>query len=181
MARFKCSSNKILFGIIFFLFILSLVLENTAWAVRPRGTVNEFSLFLKILRYIAYALSVVKILRDSYPLIWFWRIFLILSIIIFSIAGSKEKTYLVYMLIFLAAMGMSSQQLIKCSFTAQILVCAVILFCVSTKILDDYVWINGERIQHFLGFIYSNRLPGIYLFLLLQYIYLKKGKQGPQH
>lgn len=177
MTRLRSSSDQLLFGIALIVFMASIVLERTAWASRPEGMLNEFAVILKAMRYMAYLLAVIKFIKVRiYPQSVIFILLLVMTVVTAGMFSSNEKAYFLFMFICCAAIGMNSRYLIACTFATQLIISLVVLTGVLTGVVEDYIWINRERLQHFLGFNYSNTLPGIYFFLLLQYLYLKKGK-----
>ena len=176
--RIKYHYDLLLVYLMIFLFIASVVLETSAWASRPEGTINSVSLALKAMRYFAYGIALLIFLNGRvYPKRILTIMILVILITALSMLASTTKTMFLYTFLFLAVFHMESEKLIKCTFFTQVFLLLIIVGCSLLGIIPDYVWIeHGNRVRHFLGFGWTTTGPVLYFFILLQYIFLKKGK-----
>ena len=166
-----------LFAVALILFFASVTLESTYWASRPSGTLNNFTLVLKMMRYVAYLLAVEKVLLDRcFSSKIFLILFLVFSLIGISMLESRDKTLFLYLFFLTAALKFSSEKMIKCAFATRTVIWLFTLFCALTGIIEDYVRVEEARIRHFLGFDYVTLGFAHFLYLFLQFLFLKKGK-----
>lgn len=163
----------ILFGIYVFLTTFS----NTAWY-----TLSEGSLFykgLKVVRYIFYAIFaimvLIKLLKREYSkeaALYFMLLFAFSFIGIFT---GKDKSLFLAILYFACFYGFSSGKLIKCSALVQGGLLFVTVACAFLGLADNSI-LDVTRMRYSLGFDWSTFAPILYMFVALQYIYIRKSK-----
>lgn len=173
----EVKKSNLLFGMCITLMTASVVLEKTAWASRPVDTLNAFAYVLKAMRYAAYAISLVCIfLKMKYRVKTICMIAFVAIVLCLSMFRSHDKTLFLYLFIFIAAMGVSGEFAIKCTLTVQAVIWLFVLICSFTGVIPDYYQIRGDDVRHYLGFTYTTTAPVLFYYMLLQYLFLKKGK-----
>lgn len=129
------------------------------------------------MRYTAYALTLICILlKQRYSFKTFVLLSAVMLIVTLSMLRSQDKTLFLYTFLLIAAMELNSEDLIKYIFVIQALVWAAALLSSLLGFVEDYYWVQGERIRHSLGFEYTTIAPVLYYYMILEYLFLKKGK-----
>lgn len=101
---------------------------------------------------------------------------LIMAIFSFiSMLNSGERTFLIATLLFGAIYGMNSKRLIRGSLLAQGCVLIMTVALALTGIVEN-VLVDEERRRYSLGFEWASFAPNLFLFIALQYIYLRGSK-----
>lgn len=173
IATGKFNRSDILFFTAYILYTFANVLDLTIWAASAPGV----STLLKLLRYGAYAICVAKIfLEERYKEKKIWVLLMAVASVVISWQFSERVAYLYYLLFFIAAYGISIDRIIRCTMWIQSLVLAVNVTGSLINLSEDYIWESEGRIRHFLGFDWITFSPILYFFVMLEYIFLKKGK-----
>lgn len=169
---------EILFLMAFGIYMFANVLDLTAVAFsNGNDSMSMVNLFTKLARYGAYALFTVKIFQSaSYNRRWIDYIIAAASVVVVSFGGSSNKTVIFYFLVCIAAYGVREENLLKCACIVQSLVLAICVCGSQIGFVTDYVRVDNNRVRHFLGFSWTTTGAILFLFILLQYIYLRKGK-----
>ncbi len=167
----------VLFIIGYAVFLITLLLTSNIEIVRlSESGVRTFDRLFKYLRYASYVLFVLAV---SYKIIE-RKMIVLLGMVAFFLAVeltySSNNTMLLYVFLFLGTLVVSSRIILTTS-----LVCkGTLLFCTvlasQIGIIDDYVFADGERTRHGLGFSWTTTSHILFLHLLLEYICLRKEK-----
>lgn len=170
--------TEVVFLLAFFVYMSANILDLTAVAFgQGNDRVSLINIFTKMARYVAYILLAFKVIcSDIYNRKWI-KLFLDVSCVIaISFLGSFNKTIIFYLLIFIAACNVEENYIIKISCAVQSVILFVCVIGSRIGVIKDYVRQDGGRIRHFLGFSWTTTGAILFVFILLQYIYLKKGK-----
>lgn len=134
-------------------------------------------LVLKMMRYITYVLCFYRIYvikKLSYKMFLFSAAFACIALA--SAITGPEKTPIFYALILIASIETDFKRIVKIFMSIQFL---FLVFLVSFSLLgfigDSYTIDNGVQ-RFFLGYGWVNRAPYCWMFLILEYLYLKKCK-----
>ena len=176
----KLSKSEIVFFFAFIVFICSIVLEMTIWNVSPDNQPGLFYYVLKMMRYLSYGVCLFKIFMDglyrrSELLVWI----LVLELLFLSFVGSMNKTMVLYLLFFIAGRGISMERTIRISVWIQSVILMITVGLSQIGLVEDYIMEPDIRPRHFLGFAWTTTGAILYFFILLEYIYLKKGRLKP--
>lgn len=138
-----------------------------------------FSIAFKILRYLIYG-SFCFIILENFLSRKYTKegmiCLLVMTIFSFiSMLSSGEKTFLIVALLFGAIYGMNGKRLIRCSLLAQGCVLIMTVMLALTGIVEN-VLVDKERMRYSLGFDWASFAPNLFLFVALQYIYLRGNK-----
>ncbi len=175
--RYLAKRPEFLFFTGFGLFICSVVLSVTSWGYGPDGYMPAFTYSMKAMRYLAYLICIIKILKcDRYTRKGFATLIIITSVVFLSFLGSSNQTMLLYFILFVAACHIRSRSVIKCCISIQTVVLVVTVGASQLGILNNFFVIEDSRVRYFLGFDWTTNAPALYLFILLEYIYLREGK-----
>ncbi len=179
MNYFKKSglSEKTVTSIVFCVYVFLITYSNTAWYTFSEGTIGY--VLLKIVRYMCYGIflvgSICKFRKQQYSkeALAYLSLLLILSFI--GMFTGKDNSLFLTILFFTFLFGMNSIKMIKYSFAVQGTLLALTIICALLGLADNSI-LDFERMRYSLGFNWSNLAPILYLFVSLQYIYIRKSK-----
>ena len=179
MNYFKKSglSEKTVTSIVFCVYVFLTTYSNTAWYTFSEGTIGY--VLLKIVRYMCYGIflvgSICKFRKQQYSkeALAYLSLLLILSFI--GMFTGKDNSLFLTILFFTFLFGMNSIKMIKYSFAVQGTLLALTIICALLGLADNSI-LDFERMRYSLGFNWSNLAPILYLFVSLQYIYIRKSK-----
>lgn len=174
---YKMKRNEIVFFLAFIIFICSVVLEMTIWNVSLDGDPVFFSQVLKMMRYLSYGLCLLKILMDAVYArteMITWGIICVLLLLCYI--GSMNKTMVLYLLFFIAAREIYAEHIIKVAVWIQSVILVITVGLSQLGFIEDYIMEPDIRPRHFLGFSWTTTGAILYFFILLEYIYIKKGR-----
>ncbi|SEF84253.1 hypothetical protein SAMN04487934_10427 [Eubacterium ruminantium] len=168
----------ILFFAGLFLHELSVILDTSMWSFAPDNAMTPFRFFAKVIRFTAYGLFLMKILYDckiGKRNIFF--VYLSAAIIGLSFLGSRNTTICFYFLIFIAALSISDRTVLFASLLAQSFMLVITVLASLSGIIENVVKDDRKgRVRDFLGFQWATTGPILFFFIILQVIYLKRGK-----
>ena len=160
--------DSVIFIVAVSMFLISVIIDMSLLNVDGRLT--------QALRYTGYGIILFKFVQDIYD-----RNMLVKYIVVFTMLGvgyvfNHNKVMLLYSLVVIAAINIESEILMKIYFVVQgILLAAIVLLSRMGYVLD-YVHKGVDRIRHYLGFDYATTAPILFLFIIMEYIYIRKGK-----
>lgn len=94
-----------------------------------------------------------------------------------AVAAHADSAKLVISIaLIIVARNFDFKVLARCALIAIILSCAVIVLSWLVGFLNDYIWIQGTRVRHSLGFRYTTYMSHYLLFGFLIYLYLCNGR-----
>ena len=158
------------------IYIVSNILAGSVLTYSSTDQLTVMHYITKLCRYVAYAMFTLKIIYDAY----YSRRSLVYLLIIFSLVGLTylgcvNKTILFYLLVVVAAIGIPSNHVLKVTCWTQVIMLILLVAGSQLGIIMDYVRVDSGRIRHFLGFSWTTTGPILFLFVMLQYIFLKCG------
>lgn len=169
--------GEFLFAIAFTLFMMTTLFELTAFSIFTKEQDALIGLFLKIVRYGAYFLCLLKmLLKVSYGYKRFLVFSLCVIVTVLGYLGNLNQMLVLYTLIFMAADDMDSNLIIKISLVTQLLILFISVGSAVSGLIEDVVWEPEVRARHFLGFDWVTTSAILALFAELEFVYLKKGK-----
>lgn len=148
----------------------------TTFCYTPLGeSPSLFVLLVKACRYLIYLISIVKFASYHFKSKQLMIAAIVIGTFFISLVFTRDTEYFCYILVFIALIGESGIKIIDKHFkiTAAFLPCMILLSQVG--IVEDYVS-TDLRARHFLGFNWTTYPAVLLVFLLLEYIYLHKGK-----
>lgn len=176
MKKIMQFKDKIVF-VTFCAYILLSTFTNTAWYVFSEEIII-YNL-LKLIRYVCYLIFVIVIAvnlkqkKYSKEAIIYFVILLALSFI--GIFTGKDKSLFLTILFYGFVFGLNSEKLIGYAFLMQGSLLAVTIGSSFLGLADNSI-LDSERVRYSLGFSWSTFAPALYLFVALQYIFIRKGK-----
>ena len=128
---------------------------------------------LKVVRYASYALIILVTIfltgHTRKALLWY-ILFLFLFLVI-SVKADSVTILFNFFFIF-AAKDYPKEKLMKFVVTLQIVIMTLVVLGCFMGYLDDWIYWQGERVRHSLGYGYPNALPTIYFYVVLTVCYL---------
>lgn len=171
------SRTEVMFIVALILFLAANILDMSIMGYRENNESTTFNYITKMVRYMSYVICIVKIVYENiYKRKQLGFIFVTVFILLLSYLGSSDKTMVLYLLFFVAAVGISSEQVIRVYMFTQGALLSFLVIGSQLGIVQDYVRTGGGRVRHFLGFSWTTTSAILFLFILLQYIFIKKGK-----
>lgn len=168
----RTTINDLVFYVAWFLFSSTLILMSAIFYVNN----TSLELILKMVRYIAYVLCVVRIICGQYrKQELLFSIFLVITFILSGV-GTGNMTYPLYCFIVLASIKMKSEKIVKATAYIQILYLAGIAFLSQTGIVLDYIFDASGRARHGLGFSWTTTPPILFFYLTLCIVYVRRNK-----
>lgn len=175
--KINIQTPQMLFLLAFTIYMFANVLDLTGVAFgNGNDSLSIINLFTKMARYGAYVLLAVKFFHAAiYKRSWIDYVMTLAVIVAGSFFGSSNKIVIFYFLICIAAYDVQESNILKCSIFIQSIVLVVCVVGSQIGMIDDYVRADGGRMRHFLGFSWTTTGAILFLFILLQYIYIRKG------
>lgn len=168
----------ILFFAGFFLHELSVIIDASMWSYSAYEEVTPVGFLAKIIRFASYGLFLLKILYDcriGKKNVLF--IYAAVGIVGLSFIGSRSTQVVFYLLVMIAAIGITDKTILFSSITAQCFLLFVTIGFSAVGIIENIIKDdNTGRVRGFLGFLWATNAPILFFFIVLQYIYLKKGR-----
>lgn len=159
------------------IYIFLITFTNTAWHTLSEGTM-VFTVF-KMLRYISYFLLImffmIDIVKKQYSKEMLFYILCLMILAFIGMFTGKDKALFFTVFLFAVSCGINSERIIKSSFIIQGGILLVTVVCAFLGLADNSI-VDQVRVRYSLGFNWSNLAPILYLFVLLQYIYMRKTK-----
>ena len=171
----KISLSEMIEGALF-LFVVLMTFKMTEYGYN----LNEAQPYIfQYLRFACYALCLIKILlKGNYTKNSLFFAALALGLCILCALTNGENLIFFYMLFLVAANGCNSERLIRACLYAQEIVVFLTTFLAFSGILDNSSVFSGGRLRHFLGFMWVTYAPGLFFFICIEILYLKKGILG---
>lgn len=173
----RITNYNMLYVVALIIFMMSTLFELTQWNLWSDSFQDNILKVTKLMRYLSYLLCVIKIIMtsvaDRKTII---RCAIIVVMFAVSYLACKNITLFLYSLLFLAAEGYESDGIIRIACICQSVVLAINIILIKTGIVVDSIWEPDIRPRHFLGFSWVTTSSILFLFILFEYIYLKKGK-----
>ena len=175
-SRYFIKRSEIFFFLAWFLFLISVLFENTALFLAQQ---NFLSSMTKGLRYCAYLLCCFKIAYYSKRKKKRLSVIILFIVLCFGVSciASTNKTMFLYLFVLIAAVGIDGSHFIRFTTWIQGIFIAFVVILSQIGILQDYVFgVGTDRIRHGLGFSWTTTGAILYFYFLLGYIYLRKEK-----
>lgn len=168
--------QDVMYILAFSLFCIASFLDLSVWFYEGSTQNHNFGLVLKMTRYFAYLCCILKLILDAY----YSRkryIYLAVSagLIILNVLVAHDKRMIFYFLMIIAAKDVSHDIIIRIFLIINLVLLFATVMAARYGILEDYVQ-DELRQRHYLGFSWTTNGPIIWLFIILSYIYLKKGE-----
>ena len=170
--------RKKLFYIVWAVFLTYNILDNSAWVALSEGF--TFTKIFTVIKYILAAACMVIIIIDLINRIYSKEAiaaFTVLGVIIaLSAWKSGNHMYIWYFLIFAAAYRQDAGKIVTVTALVTAAMLVVIVGCSLIGLGTDYIFDAATRKRHGLGFGWTTTGPVLFLFFILQYIFLRRGR-----
>lgn len=173
---YSSRAAELLFTSGLFIYISTLIFDMSIITYTEDGSLNAMGFMMKVLRYMCYAMMICKILYCCD--VEYNRIALLIcsaGVIGLSFITSHNSTVVFYFLFILAAKGMYDRSVIRTAILSQSFAVLTIVLLSRIGIITDYITHNDYRTRHYLGFRWATTSALIYLFIVFEYIYLRRG------
>lgn len=172
----KHTRGEIIYAIAFGMFMLSTLYETTEWGLFNDTVQSQILILTKLMRYGCYSLCLLKMLLEAI----YERSRLVLfgmaaGLLVLSYLSCSNITLVLYFTMFIAAEGVESRWIIKIAVLCQAVILFVTAGMAQIGIIDNRVWDPTVRPRYFMGFSWVTTSAILFLFIVFEYIYLKKG------
>lgn len=162
------------------MFLVSIVLISSMYILSYTYTqaIQPIKYLFILMRSVSYFLVAIKFtldflenrysIKDIVPITIFGLFFVIVSY------QTKTIGYLVYYIFIVVGRDVNYEKIIKTACLSFMFSTALIVFLSKVNVIEDYIFIQGERHRHGLGFVGATYLPCLYMFIVLYHGYLKK-------
>lgn len=150
------------------MFLVSVIIDMSLLGMDGRLT--------QLLRYTGYGIILFKLARDIYDRNTLVKYMVILGMVVAGYVFNHNKVMLLYTLVVVAAINIESELLMKVYMIVQSILLVVIVWMSQVGLVLDVVSKSADRIRHYLGFDHATTAPILFLFIIMEYIYLRKGK-----
>ena len=159
--------DAVLFVVAVSMFLVSVIADLSLLGIDTRIT--------QIIRYTGYVLILIKMAKDVYDRNTLVKYAVVFGMVAIGYVFNHNKVMLLYSLVVFAAINIESELLMKVYLIVQAIMMIIIIGLSQLGIILDYIFKSSERIRHCLGFEYTTFAPIIFLFMIMEYIYIKKG------
>lgn len=168
--------DEIIYAIAFAMFMISTLYETTEWGLFSETVQDQLLVITKLMRYGCYGLCMLKLLLDAaYERKRFIVFGIAAGLLVLSYLGCTNITLVLYFTMFVAAEGIRSEWIIKIALACQLLMLLVTVGMSQFGIIENRVWEPTIRPRYFLGFSWVTTSAILFLFVMFEYIYLRKG------
>lgn len=168
--------SDLLIAIALVIFLLCNILDLSVLSYSGVGASTVLSYLTKLGRYVSYALCMVKFIYDAfYSRRYLVYLIIAMMIVTLSYFESLNKTMVLYLLLFLGVIEMHSEDVIRISFWTQSIMTFILVIGSQLGLVLDYIRIDSGRTRHFLGFSWTTTAPILFVFIILQYFYIRQG------
>ncbi len=161
-------TDAVIFIVAVSMFLVSVIVDMSLLGIDTRVT--------QVLRYAGYGIILYKLVKDIYDRNTLVKYLVIFSMLIVGYVFNHNKVMLLYSLVVLAAINIESELLIKIYFAVQGMILLIIVTMSQLGMVLDYVNKSIDRTRHYLGFDHATTAPILFLFMIMEYIYIKKGR-----
>lgn len=169
--------NSVCFIIGYVLFLVTLLLASNIEIARLMDSgADLIGKALKLLRYLSYLLVLIGVTDKMASKSKVAAVLLATAFLALEVLFSRNNTMVLYVFLFLGAIGIDSKQIVRISLIVK--GCFLFLSILFSQIglIQDYMFLDGGRNRHGLGFIWTTTGSILYLHILLEYIYVRREK-----
>lgn len=130
----------------------------------------------QIVRYSGYGLMLVTLTMKKFNNNNLTKLLLWFGIVGLGFVFNRNLSVVLYSVVIASCLFVQAELVLKTYMVVQSTMLFVIVFASQQGWLLDFIWKQSGRTRHFLGFTYTTFAPILFLFVILEYLYLKKGK-----
>lgn len=169
--------RNLLLAVAWFIYATAGLLLYTSWTFTQSGEINTFGIVLKASRYLVYLLCLISFFLFSELNLRSIVFFIISSgIAALTILFNEDRFVLFFFLIIITMFGQDEEDILRISFVANTLVLLVTILFSQLGIIGDYIRTESGRTRHFLGFSWATYASVFFLFFILEFLAVKKGR-----
>ncbi len=170
--KFLIEKDEIFLNTALVLFVFSVVIEMTVFTIMDNGNDNEiFMTITKAMRYLAYALCILKICLDQkVNRSWLIYVVIVAALLTIGMVVSTSRTMFLYFWIIAACTGVSDKKILRTVMYVQTVILCVTVLLSQMGIIQDVI--DGDRARHYLGFTWTTTAPILFFYIILQYLYI---------
>ena len=159
------------------LFLITMLAGNNIEIVRlqENGIVVIGRLF-KGMRYFSYLCFLLSITYHIVERRLLFFLTIVATFLIVELTYSSNNTMLMYLFLFVGTIVVNAKTIIMTSFLTKSIVLFSTVFFSQLGIIQDFVFSEGHRNRHGLGFSWTTTSHILFLHILLEYIYLRREK-----
>ena len=167
----------ILFLAVYVIYVLSLIINGSYYA-----EFSQWKSLYGILRYSCYGGAIIKILWDFYEKEY--RIKDVLLIVFIGLTAgacawvTKDKSLAILWAFIVAGKHVSFRKIIWASLYAHIFAVSAVIAGSVAGIIENKLFVQGERNRYSLGFIYATYSSNYYYYMILMYVYCRQKKMS---
>ena len=132
--------KEFLFFAAWIVFLIALILDRTMWAANS----ETFMKLLQLVRYGAYGICFMEILLDCFEQKRILVLGVLIVVTVLSYFGSKNKTMVLYLLLFLAAHEISARLMLAITTIVQAVLLFGTVFCSQIGFAEDHIFAARE-------------------------------------
>ena len=133
-------------------------------------------IILKLLRYSSYLLTSMGLFYQNIKRRYIIGAAFIFVLLIFNVVASNEKITFFFFLFIMFSYQIGTDKVLMSALSAQLCIVLVTVALCKLGIISDYIFLEGGRTRHSLGFQWTTTPAIIYFFIVLEIIYLRKNK-----
>ena len=169
----RLSIDEWLFFIAWVLFLSTLILMGAIFYVNN----TQLEKTLKLIRYAAYGLCAIKIVRHRYERKEIPFLVLLIATFIIGGLGTGNLTFPLYSFVVLAALDIDNTKIVKATAWVQGIYLFSIVLLSRMGLILDYVFESATRMRHGLGFSWTTTSPIMFFYFCLCVVYVNREKQ----
>ncbi len=168
---------ELLFIIGYSIFLITILLGSNIEIVQAQEQGADYiDKIFKLLRYGSYALFIASL---AYRIVERRILFVLMLATLFlmvELTHSSNNTMLLYVFLFIGAIGMDARRIIMTSCICKGIMLFVTVGLSQIGVIQDYIFVDGGRNRHGLGFSWTTTGHILFLHWLLEYIFMRRGK-----
>ena len=169
--------RNLLLNVAWFIYAAAGLLLYTSWTFTQSGYINTFGVALKVARYLVYLLCLISFFLfsklNARNIVFF---IILLGIVALTVYFNEDRFVLFFFLIMVTMFGQDEEDILRISFIANFLVLIITVLFSQLGIIGDYIRTESGRTRHFLGFSWATYASVFFLFFILEFLALKKGR-----
>lgn len=166
------SRKELLFYVAWILFLATLILDQTMWT----ADYPILGTLLKLGRYGSYAIGMVNIFLDNFEKKSFFGLMVMIGVSVLCFVSNTNMTMVLYMVFFVSAYELDGDRFLKVTAVVQGFLLVFVVLCSQIGLVEDYIFTPESRLRHGLGFSWTTTSAILFLFIVFEYIAIRKEK-----
>ena len=171
------TAQDIFFSAAWFIYVVSALLSYTVWAFTESGDLNTFGKVLKYSHYFTYLLCAISILLFTKLTVkTVARFIAFIALCAATVVFSGNRYAIFIALLILAFYGQPEERLLTISFVSTFVITAMMVILSKVGVVQDFISNSDDRVRHFLGFSWATYSAIVFLFMILEFLAIKRGR-----